>query len=75
MPSLWASKVSRGVYLGSVEEDAAAIPAIGTRQTFDERRFAGAVLTEQRVDLAAPQMQIDLVERLCAGEALFDPDG
>ena len=29
----------------------------------DQRRFAGAVFAEQRVNLAAPDLQIDAVER------------
>ena len=35
-----------------------------------ERRLAGAVLAEQRVDLAALEVEIDAAQRLHAAEAL-----
>ena len=37
-----------------------------------QRRLAGAVLAEQRVHLAAPQVEVDRVVRDDAGEALGD---
>ena len=38
----------------------------------DQGRFAGAVLAEQHMDLASPQVEIDIVQRQHAGEALGD---
>ena len=39
-------------------------------ENLDQRRLAGAVLAEQRMDLAATDVEIDRVERQRAGEAL-----
>ena len=41
-------------------------------QHLDERGLAGAVLAHQRVDLAGHQLQVDLIERQHAWEALAD---
>ena len=38
----------------------------------EERRFAGSVLAEQRVDLARQHFQADIVERLNARKSLAD---
>ncbi len=48
----------------------AGIRRIYARQNFDQRRFAGAVLAEQGVDLAARGHRNPRVERERAGEAL-----
>ena len=50
-------------------------PGIGPERAGGDRdqgRLAGAVLAEQDVDLARPQVEIDLVERQHAGKALGD---
>jgi hypothetical protein len=44
-------------------------------QDLDERRLAGAVLTDQRVDLAAVQRQVHPVQHPDAGERLADAAG
>ena len=38
----------------------------------DQRRFAGAVLAEQRMDLARAHVEVDVLERSDAGERLGD---
>ena len=42
---------------------------------FDERRLAGTVLAEQRVDFRRPQVEIDRVVCAQVAEALADADG
>ena len=49
-----------------------AIGALRAGQDLEQRRLAGAVLAEQRVDLAGPHFEIDIVERQHAGKALAD---
>ena len=52
------------------------VPASGCcapAQDLEQRRLAGAVLAEQRVDLAGRNLEVDLVQGLHAGEALADP--
>ena len=43
------------------------------RQHLHQRRLAGAVLAADRVDLAAAHRQVDVLQRLDAGEGLGDP--
>ena len=45
------------------EADLAGVGLVDARQDFDQRRFAGAVLAEQRMDLAATDVEIDVIER------------
>ena len=54
----------------AVERDRARVGFVDAGQDLDQRRLAGAVLAEQRVDLAAPHVEIDVVERQRRGEAL-----
>ena len=42
-------------------------------QDLEQRRLPGAVLAEQRMDLAGAHREVDVVERLDAGKALGDP--
>src|SRR5690606_25276797 len=51
----------------AVQPDRAGIRTAGARQCPDQRRFAGAVLPEQRVHLAGAQAQPDPVQREHAG--------
>ena len=53
--------------------DAAGIRTLGTGQDLEQRRLAGAVLTEQAVDLAGVEIERDVVQRLHAGVELGDP--
>ena len=57
----------------AVEDDFAGVGALRARQDLQQGRFAGAVFAEQRMDLARPHLERDLVERDDAGEALGDP--
>ena len=50
--------------------DFAGVGLVDAGQDFDQRRFAGAVLAQQRVDLAAADVEIDVIEREGPGEAL-----
>ena len=58
----------------AVDQDlAAGVGLVGARQDLHQRRLAGAVLAHQRLDLAAPGLELDVVERLHAREGLGDP--
>ncbi len=46
--------------------------AVHAGKGLDERRFAGAVLAEQHVDLAHAQVEIDGIERDHSGEMLAE---
>ena len=51
---------------------AAAVLRIGAGEDIDQRRLAGAVLAEQRLDLAGTQIEVDRIEREHAWKALGD---
>src|SRR5688500_10981138 len=44
-----------------------------TRQDADERRLAGAILADERMDLAGMEIEIDAIERANAGERFPQP--
>ena len=48
----------------------AGIGRVGAGDDVYQRRLAGAVLPEQHMDFAAPQIEIDAVQRDHAGEPL-----
>ena len=52
--------------------DLAAVGGVDAGQQLDQRGLAGAVLAQQRQDLAAEHVQADLVHRLRAAETLAD---
>ena len=52
------------------ERDLASVGVVDARQDLDQRRLAGAVLPEQRVNLAAANVEVDMIERERRGEAL-----
>ena len=54
------------------EEDLAAVGLVDAGHDLDQRRFAGAVLAEQRVDLARIERERHVLERLGRVEALGD---
>ena len=56
----------------AVEEDLALGRLVGAGEHLDERRLAGAVLAQQAVDLAGPDLQVDAVERPGSRELLHD---
>ncbi len=61
-------------HAGTVHADLARIGAIDAGQDAHERRFAGAVLADQRVDFAGTDVERDRVQGADAGEAFRDPD-
>ena len=56
----------------AVELDRAAVGLIDAGDEVHERRLAGAVLADQRVHLAAPHLERDVVDRTDAREGLDD---
>ena len=56
----------------AVELDRAAVRLIDAGDEVHERRLAGAVLADQRVHLAAPDLERHVVDRAHAGESLDD---
>ena len=54
------------------EQDFAAVGLIDAGDDLDQRGFAGAVLAEQRMDLAGVKGERDVFERLRRVEALGD---
>src|SRR5262249_15488973 len=56
----------------ALEAELAAIGEVDARDYFDQRRFAGAIVSDQRHDLAGVDLEIDLGERLHGAEALAD---
>ena len=57
----------------SVQQDLAGIRAVEPVEDVHQRRLAGAVLAEQRVHLAAPDVEVDVVVGDDARELLADP--
>ena len=54
------------------ERDRAGIAAVGARQHLDQRRLAGAVLADQRHDLAGLDLELRGVQRLGSVKMLVD---
>src|SRR5262245_3827583 len=52
------------------EADVAGVCGVDAGEDLDQRRLPGTVLAEQRMDLAAPQVEVDAVESEGAGEPL-----
>jgi len=59
----------------AIDDDGAAVLAVEARDDLAQRALASAVLTHQRVDLASPEGDGDVVERLRDAEALADVGG
>ena len=57
----------------AVDQDLALVRVVEPVQDVHQRRLAGAVLAEQRVHLAAPEIEVDVVVGDDAGKALGDP--
>ncbi|MNL00279.1 hypothetical protein D3C87_1207070 [compost metagenome] len=55
-----------------IDKDLAAALMVDAGNDLDQRRFAGAVLTQQRVDRSRLQRKIDALERPNAGKHFFD---
>ena len=71
MPSRRAS-AGEASRTGSVEQELSGVGMIGAVQRLDERRFAGAILSEHHVHLARVGGERHIVQRLNAGEGLRD---
>ena len=58
--------------LAAVDQDRARVGLVDARTDLDQRRLAGAVLAEQRMDLAGVHVERDAGERAHARERLLD---
>ena len=67
-------RVTRGseLHRQAVKHQTSGIRLIDAGHDLDERRLSCAVLAHQRVDLAGPDLERDIVERTDAREALAD---
>ena len=75
IPTRWAS-AARGESISTCSPRILISPSSGLQQPeqhVHQRRLAGAVLAEQRVDLAAVQLEVDRVVRGERTEALRHP--
>ena len=54
----------------AVEEDLAGVVAVDAGDALDERRLAGAVVADERHDLAGPHLEVDIGQRLHGAERL-----
>ena len=63
---------AREMSLLAGDPDNAAVGTMDTRQNSDQRRFPGAVLTDDGVDLADADIEVDIVERQRRAELLAD---
>ena len=61
---------ARRLEFHAVEDDAAARRRLHARQNLEQGGLAGAVLAKQAEDLAAPDLERDIVQRRDAGEML-----
>ena len=57
--------------LAAADEDVAFGRVVIAHDAFDEGRFAGAVLAEQRMERAGPHLQLDIVQR----QEIAEPHG
>ena len=55
----------------AVDRDLARVGPMHAAENADQRRFAGAVLADQRVDFARHHVEIDAVERARRAEAAW----
>ena len=68
----------RGIFrmnLLPFQPDAAAVGVINAGQRFNQRGFTRAVFAEQRHNFAAPQAEVDVIQRFHAGKILAEPLG
>ena len=70
MPSACACFGSPYHDLGAIDDELARIMRDHAGKDVHQRRLAGAVLAEQRMDLAGPNIEIDVVQRAHAWEGL-----
>ena len=72
MPRACAAAGSSRDERAPADRDGAAIGRFGAGHDLDQRRLAGAVLANQRVDFARANIERDAIERAGAGERLGD---
>ena len=72
MPSLIAADGERKSLLFAVDEDRALVGLVGAVQRLHQRRLAGAVLADDRVDRAGADLEVDAVVGDDTGKALHD---
>ena len=58
----------------SVEQDAAFVRVVETRQQLDQRRLAGAVLADQRQHFAGVQREVQVAHRPALGARIAKAD-
>ncbi len=46
------------------------VRAVQARHDFDQRRFTGAILAEERVNFSGAHVEVDIVQHLQSGEGL-----
>jgi hypothetical protein len=61
------------VHLAAGEGDGAAVGLVDARDDLDQRRLAGAVVTDERDDLSRRHVEMDVGEGAYGAEALADP--
>ena len=71
---LIGSRSTAGSTGAAAQADLAGVRAVHAGQDLDQGRLAGTVLAQQRVHLAGPDVEIDIVERQRAGEPLEAAD-
>ncbi len=63
---------SQAVYFSAIDANNAFILLIGSGQNLDQRGFAGAVFSNETMNLAFLNNNVHIVERLHSGECLSD---
>ena len=66
----WASRGVAKFTAWPLTADFAVVGLVDAGDDLDQGRFAGAVLAEQRMHLAGPHVERDILENLDAGEGL-----
>ena len=72
MPSARATTGSLSLDDAAVDLERPGVRPVGAGDDLDERRFAGAVLADEGVDLAGGQVERDALKRLHAAEGFGD---
>ena len=73
MPRSWAARGIGDFDLLAANADRARVRAVDAGEDLHQRRLAGAVLADQRVDLAGPEIEPGVVEGVDARERLLIP--
>ena len=73
MPRLMASRGDDIVTVSPADQDLALVRVVEAVEDVHQRGLPGAVLAKQRMYLTAPEIEVDVVVREDAREALGDP--